>query len=95
MEELFALLLVYLLLLPIYVMITRWIYRIDEIVNNLEKIKLSLEKMGQENESTPIKYDRIIKQQKTIINLNAERNNRQAQMIDLLEEIKNIESDDA
>ncbi|MDJ0515756.1 MAG: hypothetical protein QNJ74_05620 [Trichodesmium sp. MO_231.B1] len=89
MEKLLAYLLLYLLVvLPIQVMVIRWIYRIDEIVTNLQKIKLSLENISQENQSTQMKYNRIIKQQETIINLNAERNNRQAEMIDLLEETK-------
>ncbi|GFZ96397.1 hypothetical protein CYANOKiyG1_07570 [Okeania sp. KiyG1] len=64
--------------------VIRWIFGINLIVDRLEKIQLSLERIRKENESTKIKYDRIISQQEKIINLNAERNNRQAEMIDLL-----------
>ncbi|MGD1700929.1 hypothetical protein [Dapis sp. BLCC M229] len=81
-------LLLLLLLVPIQVILTRWIFGIGWIVANLEKIQSSIEEIIKENKSTQIKYDRIIKQQETIINLNAERNNRQAEMIDLLEETK-------
>ncbi|NEN92714.1 MAG: hypothetical protein F6K48_28980 [Okeania sp. SIO3H1] len=83
MEILLSLLLLF-LLLPIYMIVIRWIFGINLIVDRLEKIQLSLERIRKENESTKIKYDRIISQQEKIINLNAERNNRQAEMIDLL-----------
>lgn len=92
MEYVLVFVFFYLIGLVITTMVLRWMFRIDEIIANLQKIKIYTEDIRKTNEIMTIKYDRIIKQQEVIIDLNAERNDMQTEIIELFEDNKNDKS---